>query len=110
MKKSDWIWMPHPGHFICAERCQFRLNTYVGGHVVSTVGEFRAGGNGKMEELGCNGRLYETMVFPAMPSDEESSCCPWIADVSNQEDCSGYKDSSSAFYGHMAMCDKWSRR
>jgi hypothetical protein len=39
MKAERWVWMPHPAHFICARDCQFHLATYVGGYVVSTVGE-----------------------------------------------------------------------
>ena len=39
MKKENWIWMPHPGHFIGSKYCLFHLNTYVGGYIVSTVGE-----------------------------------------------------------------------
>lgn len=39
MKKDKWIWMPHPAHFICAKDCRFHLATYVGGYIVSTVGE-----------------------------------------------------------------------
>ena len=31
--------MAHAGHFILGHRCQFRLNTYVGKYIVSTVGE-----------------------------------------------------------------------
>ena len=31
--------MPHAGHFILGRECQFRLNTYVGKYIVSTVGE-----------------------------------------------------------------------
>jgi hypothetical protein len=37
--KSDWIWMPHVGHFILGHQCRFHLNTYVNGYIVSTVGE-----------------------------------------------------------------------
>ena len=32
--------MPHGGHFIAAHRCAFRLNTFVNGFIVSTVGEY----------------------------------------------------------------------
>ena len=39
MKKENWIWMPHPAHFICSDRCKFVLATYVGKYIVSTVGE-----------------------------------------------------------------------
>lgn len=38
-KKENWIWQPHPGHFCLSDRCKFHLNTYVGGYIVSTVGE-----------------------------------------------------------------------
>ena len=32
--------MPHPGHLIISSMCEFVLNTYVGGYIVSTVGEY----------------------------------------------------------------------
>ena len=32
--------MPHAGHFICSHMCRFKLNTYVNGYIVSTVGEY----------------------------------------------------------------------
>jgi hypothetical protein len=38
--KSDWIWMPHAGHLVIGDMCKFRLNTYVNGYIVSTVGEY----------------------------------------------------------------------
>lgn len=37
---SKEIWMPHAGHFVCGQQCRFRLNTYVNGYIVSTVGEY----------------------------------------------------------------------
>jgi hypothetical protein len=37
--KSEWIWMPHPGHFMLGHYCRFKLNTYVNGYIISTVGE-----------------------------------------------------------------------
>lgn len=39
MNKSKWVWMPHAGHYILGDRCKFHLNTYVGGFIVSTIGE-----------------------------------------------------------------------
>lgn len=39
MKKENWIWMPYAGHFILGDECNFRLNTYVGKYIVSTIGE-----------------------------------------------------------------------
>lgn len=38
--KEDWIWMGHAGHLCIGNQCQFKLNTYVNGHIVSTVGEY----------------------------------------------------------------------
>jgi len=38
--KGKWIWMPHAGHLIVSSDCRFHLNTYVGGYIVSTVGEY----------------------------------------------------------------------
>lgn len=32
--------MPHPGHLCISSKCQFHLNTWVGKHIVSTVGEY----------------------------------------------------------------------
>jgi hypothetical protein len=39
MRKGNWIWMPHSGHFILGDKCRFVLNTYVGSYIVSTIGE-----------------------------------------------------------------------
>lgn len=39
MSKENWIWMPHAGHYICSAYCRFKLNTYVNGYIISTVGE-----------------------------------------------------------------------
>ena len=77
MKKENWIWMPHAGHFICGNRCRFKLNTYVGKYIVSTVGEMPHdeiskkynSNNTPFQEIGCN-RMYETMVFKARKSTE----------------------------------------
>jgi len=40
MSKADWIWMPHAGHLCVGHMCRFRLNTFVNGYIVSTVGEY----------------------------------------------------------------------
>lgn len=67
INNQSWIWMPHAGHFCGANECNFRLNTYVGGYIVSTVGEYCPIiklGKSTFEEIGRN-RLYETMVFKA---------------------------------------------
>ena len=116
MDKAKWIWMPHAAHFICASRCQFRLATYVGGFIVSTVGEMEIQNTeiakivGKMvgdfDTIGYN-RMYETMVFKAIPSAPEFTCCPYGIDVSETVDRDGYNDANAATAGHMALCEKW---
>src|SRR5487761_2671318 len=106
--RAEWVWMPHPGHFICARNCGFHLTTCVGDFIVSTVGDFlpditvreiyattqgiklKGKGDERLddymekigyEEVGCD-RLYETMVFPAMRCEEQdnkNACCPYRA-------------------------------
>lgn len=119
MKKEDWIYMPHPGHFMCARHCRFFLNTCVGDYIVSTVGEyipdaFGGIGNDRMadcgekvdfEEIG-HKRKYETMVFKAQKSEHE--CCPFEMVSGDSLDFEGYNDSGEAFRGHVKMCEKWS--
>lgn len=109
--KSKWIWMPHAGHFIGGNKCRFHLNTYVGGFIVSTVGELWCDSvvrrilaerrapkllelNGDafdaayeeeigFEEIGIH-RTYETMVFEAKPmkvEDKAWACCPYQIDL-----------------------------
>ncbi len=133
---SDWVWMPHPGHFICAQDCKFHLNTYVNGYIVSTVGEFlpdssvreifaesrgiKLKGKGDerkhdylkkigFEEIGCE-RKYETMVFTGKKAEVSpcSSCCPYIVDEYRELDMKGYNDPGKAYRGHIEMCKKWS--
>lgn len=71
------------GHFICAHKCRFRLNTLVRVNerrvVVSTVGLMEnALGNG-FEEIGLD-RHFETMAFEAKPDENKY----WDADVSRE--------------------------
>lgn len=132
---NDWIWMPHPGHFICSRDCRFHLNTKAGHFIVSTVGEYlpdapireilastrgiTLGGIGDarlrsyMEKIGYEDlgfeRKYETMVFPALKSDTE--CCPFTADYGSGElEMQGYNDAGSAYAGHMDLCRKWAKK
>lgn len=126
--------MPHPGHFICARDCKFFLNTYVGGYIVSTVGELwpdsqvrkinastrgmKIEGIGDywdadymkkigFEEIGF-GRLYETMVFKAKKSKD--ACCPWRMTDGSNLDFDSYNEAGDAFKCHMKMCKKWSKK
>jgi len=110
MGGSEWIWMPHTAHLCVADRCQFRLATYVNGVIVSTVGEYSLPYTREMpwQEIGRN-RLYETMVFQAVPTTpEECTACPYKIDVEHGEiDGEGYNTAGAAYAGHLAMCRKW---
>lgn len=133
MARRSWVWMPHPGHFICGFDCRFRLNTYVpSGYIVSTVGEYfpdegtrevLAKSRGiKLEGIGDSrradymkkigfeeigfGRKYETMVFRAAKS-KDSTCCPYEISDFTELDFSGYNDPGVALSGHMELCQKW---
>ena len=131
---SEWVWMPHPGHLCVARDCRFHLCTYVGGYIVSTVGEYLPDapvreilaesrkvsltGRGDerltdyMEKIGYGevgaGRKYETMVFKAGPSAEE--CCPYRATNLSELYANGYNDPGVATTGHMELCHKWGSR
>lgn len=108
--KGKIIWMPHAGHFIRGERCQFRLNTYVNGYIVSTVGEFVSSikpTDAPFQNIGSN-RLYETMVFHAKRS--EHKCCPYRAMTGTDLDSAGYNEADAACKGHLEMVKKWSRK
>lgn len=134
MNKKDWIWMPHAGHFILGHMCRFRLNTFVGKYIVSTVGEYVPDGkvrdiivsvkkdkrlpNGDWgeheyirrygyEPIGCD-RTYETMIFKSKRSKE--ICCPYVIDVKQSVDAASYNTAKDAYKGHLALCNKWSRR
>lgn len=134
LPKSEWVWMPHPGHLIVALDCRFHLNTYVGGYIVSTVGEYlpdsavreifaqsrgvtlEGRGDSRrydyMKKIGYEkigwDRLYETMVFPAKSNqDDGKHCCPWLAADWSELDTRGYNDSEAAARGHLEMCEKW---
>ena len=107
MKKENWVWMPHVGHFIMGHECRFRLNTYVGGYVVSTVGELPHHHKEGFENVNFDSK-YETMVFKAEKRDDE--CCPYEAIVSDNVDIDTYNEAGAATKGHMKLCKKWSRR
>ena len=137
---ADWIWMPHPGHFICAEHCRFSLNTCVGEFTVSTIGEYlppesvreiKASSMGVlleghgydryvdyMKKIGYEGMgsdpeyKYETMVFIAKDNEdtEARKCCPKTP--ANYEDIETrrYKTAGEAYEGHIQLCKQFSNR
>ena len=134
MTRESWVWMPHPAHFICASYWKFFLATYVGGYIVTTVGEMlpdapvreiiaesrgvalKGQGDARLadymkkigyEDLGYE-RKYETMVFKAMVRVDPNQCCPFVID-GEEVDFSGYNDAVSAKNGHYLLCEKWSK-
>ena len=137
-RPENWIWMPHPGHFICARDCRFHLNTCVGDFIVSTVGEYepciavqqiRADSRGiklvgrgdalrydaqkklGYETIGCD-RTYETMVFLARPTknDFDWQCCPMEVADHTELDFAGYNTAKDAYDGHLALCALWAEK
>lgn len=101
---SERRYFGRPGHFIAAESCAFHIHTHVNGWCVSTVGEYRPpqvweGDNWRarkrtdpIEEVGYDGRTYETMVFPLGADDAPSD---WSG-----VDMRGYTDREEAERGH----------
>jgi hypothetical protein len=100
--QHDWIWMPHAGHFICGHLCEFKLNTYVNGYIISTVGELRI--DGQIVTVGCD-RKYETMVFKAKKSKHK--CCLYVQCNGQECDFKGYNTPEDAYLGHMEFCRKY---
>jgi hypothetical protein len=108
MNKQDWVWMPHAGHFMCGHECRFHLATYVGGVIVSTVGELVYPTEPKKYQSIYSNYTYQSVVVPAVPGDPKYTCCPYtiICSADNAETV-GYNDANAATAGHMALCEKW---
>ena len=128
MSKDKWVWMPHAGHFILGHKCRFRLNTYVNGYIISTVGEYVPDNdiidikapefnglrgdskeNAYIEKYICEeigfGRKFETMVFKGEKSKHK--CCPYEVSDYGNIDFRGYNTPASAYKGHLKMCKKY---
>jgi len=104
---AEWQWYGLPGHFVGARYCRFHLCTGVGGFLVSTVGSYRPNGAGVDIQVGAD-RMYETMVFRI---DGTCDCgCGEPAHSGRELDMDGYNDAKLAREGHLAMCQKWSRK
>lgn len=119
---TEPVYMPHPGHFICAQDCCFFLNTYVNGYIVSTVGELLYGSDRalpdserakrKWRPLGAGAdSLYETMVFPAKRAGRPAKymCCPWEASDFSGIDSQRYATATAAAEGHAAFVAKYAK-
>lgn len=115
MKRENWKWFGHAGHFICGHRCHFHLTTLVGKYLVSTVGEMPKDNRlpedgGPWHEIGLS-RTYETMVFEAGKPCAHKGCGCGLPEISGQElDFLPYRDAASATAGHLKLCKKWSAK
>lgn len=139
MKPDKWIYMPHPGHFICSKDCRFFLNTYVGKYIVSTVGEmwperavreihaqvhdFKWLNENKhlkgdyFDSAYMNRFGYEQIgcdrLYETMVFKAKKSdhkCCPWVQINGDSIDFNGYNKPEDALKGHIELCKKWSER
>ena len=103
---ASWRWLGHPGHFIAARRCFFRMATVVGDgrYLVSTVGEYQRSQEAtEYTEIGWQ-RLYETMVFRVTEDGHECGC-PSMDPA--ELDMYPHNTPQSAEAGHLAACHKW---
>lgn len=124
--------MPHGGHFCLANRCCFRMNTFVNGYIVSTVGELQLDSRiqtpfqeinlkkyveekyqsflSRFDTVGCE-RFYETMVFKAISHEDlDFICCPWEANIEEEMASEGYNDPVSANNGHLKWCNECDKK
>lgn len=104
--------MGRAAHFICADRCHFRMATYIPASnvIVSTVGDYDpiVGGGKRPEDIGY-GRKYETFVFKA--KTEKDCDCQYHCVISDgEQDTKSANDGQKATANHYAMCEKWDRK
>jgi hypothetical protein len=104
--------MPHPGHFIMGYACGFRLNTYVNGYIVSTVGELKYPMDkdaDKWRPLGADkDSLYESMVFHAVK--DQSKCCPYRQESGEDLEMRRYAKADDAYEGHMKLIEEYANK
>ena len=139
MKEEKWVWMPHAGHFILGHRCRFKLSTYVGKYIVSTVGELWNERGSR--EIHANvhdamwlvknkhllGDEFDAAYFKRFGYEEigcdrtyetmvfkarksKHKCCPYEIIVSKEVDFAGYNKGDKAYQGHLKLCKKWSNK
>jgi len=139
LKREMMIWMPHAGHLIVSRDCQFHLNTFVNGYIISTVGEYwpcravreihaRVHDLAWLEEnkhLRGDDFDYAYMkkfgfemigcnrLYETMvftAMKSKQTCCPYKMADTSEIDSAGYNDAGKAYKGHLAMVKKYACR
>jgi hypothetical protein len=94
----------YPGHFVCADRCLFRLHHRVGRYRVSTVGDFYPGD--KRKPLGAGeDSFFETMVFGLSSTEECGTVDSW-----SELEGRRYATAEDAEAGHYLFCLKYEEK
>jgi hypothetical protein len=105
------VWMGHAGHFICGNDCQFHLNTYVNGVIVSTLGELKDSRKEGFQPLGFSpDSLYESMVFTAVKTESGDECCPYRQSSGRELEGCRYATAGEAAKGHAKLIAKYARK
>lgn len=136
MDKRKWVWMPHAGHFILGNRCEFKLNTYVGKYIISTVGQLwneravreihaQVHDPGWLaENIHLKGDYFDAAYMKKFGYEDigcnrkyetmvfkakksKHKCCPYIINVSKNVDFRGYNKPEDAYAGHLELCHKY---
>lgn len=140
MKKSDWVWQPHAAHLVIGSQCQFHVATYVGGYIVSTVGEWWPDRVSReiharifdhewhIENNHLRGDNYDRAYrrhFGFMEigsdtkyetmvfeaeADTENTCCPWVMKTPRNIDGDRYNSAPEAMQGHLRLCEQWAKQ
>lgn len=107
--EAEWVWQGHAGHYICADRCLFRMATRVGGVLVSTVGDMYMNKTDPAPSpIGAGpDALFETMVFSV---DGAPLACGCAQHDGCDIVCRRYATAADAQAGHMAMCREWAAK
>lgn len=131
--------MGHAGHFILGDNCRFKLCTYIGKYIVSTVGELwnergvrethakvhdpvwhqankhlkgDAFDNAYFRKFGFEEIGYKRTYETMVFKARKSKlkCCPHEIQVEKDVDFNAYNTSEDAHKGHMKLCKKWSKQ
>lgn len=131
--------MPHAGHLIISNKCRFHLNTYIGGYVVSTVGEWWPERSVRevhakvydpewlRENQHLKGDMFDSAYFKRFGFEEigcdrtyetmvfkakksSHKCCPYVMVSGDNKDFDSYNKPEDASAGHMKMCEKWASK